>query len=629
MLTKWKFELYALINTVLLIVIYNYGSPNSADYNLYIPWDGFIDINHFKIIDINTFRINGIGILLDFPEFIVHGFISNILNIFNIKNNQYFSRTFFIFISCYLISFISIKKVETKSLSSYILITSLILMLFTNISYQSLINDGVMYRLPLQCSYLLFCLIILYSHDVNSRNGFIRLSILSFILLIISCWTFSYILTLFIFYLIFIFPLLISNYKDYIKTPFFIHLIVINILFISIIYYIFYYFVQYNSFDVLNQYNNLNEIRSGATFNYMKGGLLYQASGMTDWSLYTNWGYRLFGLMDFKIDTHIFQTVTLIFFGIAIICANQIRYKIIFTSLLLIYLFLAKGNQIPFGSIYLYLVDNYTLFQSIRTPDTKLGVFFIALVILIILISYLNRKKYKLFILGLTFLYFTVSLPPLLDGATTFSGKDSYTSNHFYAINTAKDSDLISLITSLDSNKYSGVLLPGLGNIITKSGLIGFQDYLYQNTDFLLSYANATKGPYGDLLHKPGINDYNNSVENIKLWMKKRGIFYIVVRKSIERQDFFSVCFECLAQDKDLLPVFDDGLSTVYFLNSFSPETNASQMLETALESPIIKRLNILKYVVFFFSLFLISLNFIYYLYISTNNNRSHSIPDR
>lgn len=406
------------------------------------------------------------------------------------------------------------------------------LILYTNIPFQWLINDGVMYGVSQLLCYSIF--IILLINFILLNDSIYRLSIvigLVFIISLLALMSFSRIIVITLFNLSIILYLVSSKWNLIFKIKYIKIFLCYSVISIFILLLLYLYILNSNGKSIMPQFaQNLPEIASGATYGNLKGGILYQILGFSDWSMYTPEPNRLFAGMNFNFHFYIPQLFTflLLFFSILSFKFGVLNKKIMVCILFLfISYFLSKGNQEPLGSVFLFLVNNIPPFQSIRTPDTKFGVYSIATLLIISLYYALKNKSMLIKYIFLTFslIYLTNSIPSILNGETSFGILDKNTENYSYTINLDSDINLIKIINRLKQEDIRGVLIPGLGTIDSPSGKIGFRDYLDSINSNLINYYAAFNGPFSDLLR-------NESIESLELWMYLRGLNFIVIRRS-------------------------------------------------------------------------------------------------
>lgn len=201
-------------------------------------------------------------------------------------------------------------------------------------------------------------------------------------------------------------------------------------------------------FQFLNNKYTINSIFS-PVFGNMQGGIWYQMKMLHSWGIYTVWEPRsmysfgsyffsdrynfaiillwstlIIGMSKILIDER--NKTSLItdnkFFNIKIkspiypICKiENNNIAIYLLIILLISLFFSKGAQKPFGFIFLWLYENFSLFKIFRTPDIRFGfniIFIISLLLLII-----NKKISEQYIKFLIVIFLSICSWPHFNGA--------------------------------------------------------------------------------------------------------------------------------------------------------------------------------------------------------------------
>lgn len=566
----------AFITTSMLVVIYNFNAPNLSSTDFFLAWDSYLDKDYLDPVDWNGLFVKSLALVHSTPDFYWHKFVSLIYS----GNISYISRTALIFISCFLVSELVFRKF-CKNIFDILLNGLLILLLFLNIPYQWLVNDGVMYAVSAQCCYFFVTYTALYLlGQESSSNVVINTFILSNIILICGLWSFSSIVPIGIFVLLVPYTILLKiDYQKYRLNIF------INYILLSLLGYAFYKIFKINHFDLLSiRPEEGHVLVSGGGYPNLRGGLLTQISGLTDYSMYTNWGYRVFGTMNFGFEFMLPQILHVGF--IAIIVSYFITAKVRRVEILglvgcwLVSLFLSKGAQEPFGVIYYNLIHSNSIFGSIRTPDTKFGVY-TTLYLLIFAIYFSNKfndvRKYLLLVLSAA--YISIAISPILKSETTHGYIDSG-GGRAYVIDKSLDEVLIKSIRELNEQEQRGLLVPGYGHIATPAGIIGFQDYLEIGNPLMLNYAAAQTGPHGKLL----TFSTSHSVSYIRLlqWMELRSVNFLVIRKSA-LNNMADFPLEEILADKNNLVLYDDPYSILVRVSGVAHNFPNTKMSNEAL----------------------------------------------
>lgn len=547
--------LYSTLIALSVYVFYYALLPSEVEGLYFMPWDGFVFRGVENLINYNKLSSNSLEYIIGVPDLIYQTMFLKIIG-----DRPYFIRVAPIFISAWIISYFTyIKYLRINGVAKKILTSLLILILFTNVPYQWLINDGVMYSIAIQLTYLFYILIILAAFSAGKEyKDLLEIYFLSILLIFSMIWTLSLVVTMSLFVLLFIFPVLMQiiskdkNWKNYKPILF---NACINILLIFCLLILFYLAITYNNYGI--EYSVIEDSKDGlhgATYGSLWGGLYTQLSGLSDWTMYQSWHGRLFGNMNLNFESRIPQAYSVFLYFVSLLCVFKLRAnkKIIFLLFFVfIGLFLSKGNQAPFGFIYVALINSFKFFQAIRTPDTKFGVYLFSANV-IIAIYYINTKISKILYLSVLFFslgYLWCVMPPILNGNTTNGTIDKATGEYSYRVNPHLEKDLNIAITEYESRNLSGVVFPGIGNYKMSDGMHGWREYLDIEHEGLLNYYQAKEGPYGDLI-------LEGFCEPFFLWANIRSISYVVLRQPPGNSLEYENLLGCLSKSKDYFTRF-------------------------------------------------------------------------
>ena len=570
--------LFSTILSILLALIFFSGIPIEQRSIVFIPWDGFVFRDYENIINYNKLTSNSLEYTAGLLDYLYQN-----LFISTFGNYPYITRIVPILISSWIVSYvIFVNFFEEKNLSKNIALFLLILILYTCIPFQWLINDGVMYSLSFQLVYLIYLLIIINTITSNySSDKFYKIYVLTSFLVLCMLWTFSLVVTISLFILLFIFPFLlrcILQNKIIVNDKLFLSNILINfILFIFLAYY-FYLSITYNNFGI--EYSEIEDSSAGlrdATYGSIWGGLFTQMAGLSDWTMYQSWPNRLFGSMDFLFPSRLPQiySVSLYFIGLILFVKKPEKSIALLFIFIFVCLFFSKGIQPPFGIIYYELLHSFKFFQAIRTPDTKFGLYMLSAVV-IINIYYLSNSisKYVSYLyIGLTSIYLFCVVPPLYSGITTNGVIDQTTNQFAYRVDPNSEAVLNQALKDYDSRNIAGVVMPGLGNILMPDGWHGYREYLDLKYRYLLNYTRAKEGPLGDLISV-------ESCDSFILWSQVRKISYVVLRLSATEISEYKKMKECLASPQNgYIVKYSDQYTTLF-------ERNEILRIEDEFENP-------------------------------------------
>lgn len=190
-------------------------------------------------------------------------------------------------------------------------------------------------------------------------------------------------------------------------------------------------------YPIMHEYmNNAGDVNGTfiATFGQIKGGLLYQLLMWFSWGIYNNWTPRsiypelitnfyfspiyigatasLYLLLGF----HLYKRLKASKWNqTSFIKSNYVLLT--FLTIFFISIFLAKGQEPPFGGIFLFLYEHVPFFTVFRSSDHRFGfpaVLSLALALLIVTKSIKNKKSFALILIGITivqnFIFFTGDL---------------------------------------------------------------------------------------------------------------------------------------------------------------------------------------------------------------------------
>lgn len=558
-INKYSFSIF---NSLIILFIYTYPYVISNQFDVLIPWDGYIYEEKLRIFNFAEQTLSPIRIVLDTPEYYYTKLIK-----FLLKDVSYYcSRILLIVLLAYTSCLIFYSSIKEKSFINLALSSATLIIIYTNIPFQWLLNSGVMYRVNLLLCYFYFFAILTKYFSLNQNEDgkkILSLYLYASLFLVSILYSFAYILVGLIFVaLIFYFSgmmnidAVISIYKlKYLRK-----FTLINFVLFFLLSYFLYMVV---GFDGYNYTNNLAQstdafINAGG-FNSISGGILRQFEGLTDYTMYTNWGYRSFGTMNFHFNSHVPQLIMLCMLGIACYAASVQKGKKYLPILIFVAagIFLSKGIQAPFGFLYRDLIDNFKLAQTIRTPDTKFGIF-IFLSVLMVALNFLLRSRsfcLKFVSLSALIIYMCIAIPNILSGVTPFGRAESSGGHYAYQIDSRKDAPVLDLIKNFESKNISGLLFPGYGHVNTPSGVIGFRDYLTINAPRLFVSSKIIFGLNS--------TDPADNLDALTTMAAERKVGYIVIRKSSLNKEF-NFCLSCLSHDSRFAVIYEDDYTAVY-----------------------------------------------------------------
>ena len=227
--------------------------------------------------------------------------------------------------------------------------------------------------------------------------------------------------------------------------------------------------VSFVLFGILHEYfNNMGDNNASftPTFGHMQGGIWYQLMMLFSWGIYTPWTPgTLYPFGDYFFSKAYIAGLVLLYVTIVVgiivyavrpyfdsrtptgpikrflfMCINGVRrigifskmipnnntatYELITLVVLFgISVFLAKGAQPPWGSVFVYLYNHVPFFSVFRTPDIRFGfVIVFVLAVLALFVSQCYRKA--VFFCGLLGIMFLLAWPFFTGAAVRGENRD-------------------------------------------------------------------------------------------------------------------------------------------------------------------------------------------------------------
>ena len=459
-LKKNKFKLFFFLLIVLCACLYLVGDIYSFRIfkNQFFKFD-LINDNPKIALNFQNYNLD----LPSGPEFYVTFFdriAINLLFIFFNKialtlNFLFILKVFILFLSnFYIFNKINNKNIKNKKNFNFILITSLFFSLSPfSILYWHGNNFSLnLYFVYILSPYFIFYLREIFCNDEFNYNGYLKNFVIIFILCFFTLPGFYLSIPLYLFLFIYT----ISFYKKKNFKNFYKKIIVIFLINIPNFIIFFPLYLEYNFYlEFLNA-----SIPNENTYTNIKFGLFSAIAGIITWGHFVNWGdYPLF--LFSNVYLNIFPIIT--FCTIFIMSIFKLDYKIkenrFYLYLIILALFLYKGNSLPFGIIYEKII-NYNIFLFLRSPDNKLSL----IIYLFLCLTFLGikNKNNTSFLIFKTILILNISISFFIFLFLTFPSKNMelkkpYLINQdFYeAINYFKDKPS-AVISTLPSNTGAG-----------------------------------------------------------------------------------------------------------------------------------------------------------------------------
>lgn len=168
---------------------------------------------------------------------------------------------------------------------------------------------------------------------------------------------------------------------------------------------------------LLSQSTTVNS-SGGETYTALQGGLLYPMLMWFSWGIYTYWEPRsIFTFTPFYYTLPALFSPIIVFILVCFFMFKQ-KMQVLFVAVfitLLIFIFLIKAAQPPFGELYVYLIQNFGPFRIFRSPDTKFAPIIIFCLSLLLLNSTREKIRSSLMIFLLVFVIL-FQIFPLLTG---------------------------------------------------------------------------------------------------------------------------------------------------------------------------------------------------------------------
>lgn len=354
-------------------------------------------------------------------------------------------------------------------------------------------------------------------------------------------------------------------------------LVVLFLPFASVLFLTFYDWI-FNPIKTVNQ-------AGGETYGNISGGLFYQLLMWFSWAIYTYWQprnvytfYQYFTTLPSLIAP--FVLYALILWGG--LDKKKNIFFLIFIFLLLFSIFFAKGMQIPFGDIYLYLINHSTIFRIFRSPDNKFG-FTIVFAVTVLLLIVSNRYKKNLLILLIS-MVIVIQSYPLLNGVA-IKGENTTTSSDRILSMPKQYQEVIAYLNN--NSKSYGYIMPfpsvDVGHFELGDGSIFIgQDLLPKFTHLPFLYISDFSGMIVITHEKLSMALKESSFDQLS----KFPIRYFIIRHNVRRANM----------DTDLKNKFAKEFKLVFKNNEFEVYENPVAVPLIQSENIQFERINVVKY---------------------------------
>ena len=336
-----------------------------------------------------------------------------------------------------------------------------------------------------------------------------------------------------------------------------------------------------------NTNNFINENLKNSVAGSIGGGLLYQFLHYFNWGLYNIWSPKsVMTFAGYYLGNAYVLAIFSLYLIVLVACVRSKPFMSKITPFLAIFLvsiFFAKGPQQPIGEIFTFLVDHFSIFGTVRTPDNKFGitaVFALSVIILLLLNRVQTTKIFKYLAVYLV-IFIGFCSWPLLNGEAILGKNNFPSSGRIVASVLPEYSEVLDAINN--DKIFSNVLIyPQF------SGVLNHDQELYVGRDILKTQSNK---PFlynsyiqsGDNILSKQISDVTSMRDLDSLKMMNIG--YILVRKDdFENSKKINPAFtERIVADKIATLVVSNRYLELYKINDtyFTPrillsDTNAS-----------------------------------------------------
>jgi len=251
------------------------------------------------------------------------------------------------------------------------------------------------------------------------------------------------------------------------------------------------------------------------------------------------------------------------------------KFLIIFTLLLAISIFFAKGTQPPFGEIFLFFYNHVPFFSVFRSADHRFGFSVIVSVALLLLCIAIKFNKY-IFFYVLLFLTLLQSYPMFTGSA--IRGENIEGKYYDRIIHVTKEYKDVADFLNQQNNNFGYVLtLPTIeyGHYILDAQKVEnhvSQDLLPKFINRPFAYISSSTGIY-----KPTAVALYTAIQNKDYnGLRSFPIKYLILRNDI-------TCTDCLnlteqEADNEFVRVFSNELFSIYEIKDFSQVINGQQI---------------------------------------------------
>ncbi|MFC1700265.1 hypothetical protein ACFLZ4_01300 [Patescibacteria group bacterium] len=290
--------------------------------------------------------------------------------------------------------------------------------------------------------------------------------------------------------------------------------------------------------------SKLNSINKNYSSS-QSGGLLSQMRFFNWWTFTAEWNGRFFHSF-YPFYNRNLVVISLFVFYIIIIknslfnIENKERYSyiLIFFSLFLLFIFLAKGSQPPLGEVFNWLFNYFPLFSLLRNPDNKLGSILVFTLSMIILFTLMRSTRLTNIIVVFFIIFFLVYDIPLFTGRALLETNQGEMYDNLISV--SEDYNDIHKLLNYRKLDFSTLNIPGIRTssyIIdseSKEGHSG-QDLLRRVVNKPLIYLRSLSSNSADSYRT--IKEVQQNIEVTKILNVKYIILRWDIPESVRKKD--------------------------------------------------------------------------------------------
>jgi hypothetical protein len=201
--------------------------------------------------------------------------------------------------------------------------------------------------------------------------------------------------------------------------------------------------------------------------SFQRGGFINQIRFFNWWTFTAKWSGRFFH--SFYPFYNKVSIIFLLFVFYLILFKNNLfdkiegdkkKFSLIFFSLFLLFLFLAKGSQAPFGEVFNWLFNYFPFFSLLRNPDNKLGSIIIFILSVMVLITLLKNKRFYHALVGFFVGFIIIYNIPLFIGDALVEKNEGLMFDNLVSI--SNDYNNIHAILNYKKVDFSILNIPGI-----------------------------------------------------------------------------------------------------------------------------------------------------------------------